>query len=667
MTTKKVSKTKKSQFKAAVTSKLNVNINRGRSHRPFFSPALPIIHKPSGWWVVLGVFIVVIALFIRVINLDLTPPSLYWEEVALGYDAYSIWQTGLDHHGHAWPIVAFESFGDWKPSWYFYATAPVVGWLGLNEWAVRLPSVMAGVLIVIGVGYLVKELLQNTPELTQRTGLSLSAWQIIAMALTAISPWAIQFSRAGFEANLATSKIVWGVVCFWWGIGIFSSLVWSQDRALVKNTWWASLCGLGWWLVAVVLLVSSMYTYHSARLVAPLLGIGLVWLAIVELYCAVQKQKMEQLGVEAKAIKSWVIGWGVVKKLWWPFLISGLVAIVLVAPLAQASFSTQTQQRLAETSIFTDLKIIEESNTLQALADNNFIARLIYHRYILFGRQVVSNWLSHFTVAFLVVTGDANLRHGTGFMGILYHIELLFLLVGLGTAFYYRRSHWVFLAWWLVVGVFPAAITKASPHALRILPTLPVFITLVSVGLVMCLSYFNELGQSLVRQFIPRAQKYVWPFLMLAVLAAYSVQVVMWWRYYSWVYPVVAASEWQYGYKDMVRQVQKLEASHKELPVFITREYGRPAMYYWFYTATDPRRVQLAEKVSKKDQGEFLEFENKYFVNSVNEINQAGIIAASPGQIKTLQQRLTIKDVVSIKDLQGKVVWQVGIANQHTQ
>ena len=104
------------------------------------------------------VFIISLSIFLRFYQLDKNPPSLYWEEVALGYDAYSIFKTGKDHHGNPWPLVAFESFGDWKPSLYFYATVPSIAVFGLNEWGVRFPSAFFGVLTVILTFLLVKEL-----------------------------------------------------------------------------------------------------------------------------------------------------------------------------------------------------------------------------------------------------------------------------------------------------------------------------------------------------------------------------------------------------------------------------------------------------------------------------------------------------------------------------
>ncbi|MCC6711150.1 MAG: hypothetical protein IT416_02235, partial [Candidatus Pacebacteria bacterium] len=95
------------------------------------------------------------------------------------------------------------------------------------------------------------------------------------------------------------------------------------------------------------------------------------------------------------------------------------------------------------------------------------------------------------------------------------------------------------------------------------------------------------------------------------------------------VYPKLYGHEWQVGYQQMVEAVTKLQRDNPDLPVYITRERGRPAMYYWFYTKTDPEEVQFANQVVKKDQAEFLEFKNIKFINTLNEVTKTPAITAN--------------------------------------
>ena len=84
--------------------------------------------------------VLVLASFLRLFCLG-GYPSLNADEAAIGYNAWSLIQTGKDEHGNSWPIH-FKSFGDFKPGGYFYIVLPFVKLLGLNEWAVRLPSAL---------------------------------------------------------------------------------------------------------------------------------------------------------------------------------------------------------------------------------------------------------------------------------------------------------------------------------------------------------------------------------------------------------------------------------------------------------------------------------------------------------------------------------------------
>ena len=197
------------------------------------------INKKSKPVILVLVLILILAFRLRFYNLGSNPPSPYWEEAAIGYDAYSILKTGKDFHGNSWPLIAFESFGDYKPSFYFYATVPSIAIFGLNTFAVRFPSLFFGSLTILLIYLLVKQFFKNS---TVALGSAL---------FLAISPWHIQFSRAGFEANLGLFLVVLGAWLFLKGI---------------KKKIWLFPAVLSWAL--------SLYTYHANRIFIPLLGLA---------------------------------------------------------------------------------------------------------------------------------------------------------------------------------------------------------------------------------------------------------------------------------------------------------------------------------------------------------------------------------------------------------
>ena len=98
--------------------------------------------------------IILISIFLRFYKLGVNPPSLTWDEASLGYNAYSILKTGADEYGNKFPI-SIRSFDDYKPPLYVYLAVPSIGIFGLNEFAVRLPSAIIGILSVIAIYFIV--------------------------------------------------------------------------------------------------------------------------------------------------------------------------------------------------------------------------------------------------------------------------------------------------------------------------------------------------------------------------------------------------------------------------------------------------------------------------------------------------------------------------------
>lgn len=548
---------------------------------------------------VCGIFVA--ALFFRAYQITKIPLSPYWEEVALGYDAYSILKTGKDHHGQPWPIVAFESFGDWKPTGYFYAVVPFIQFFGLNVLAVRLPSVISGLAIVLGMGALAFIVSESLTPIHRKT------ISLIAMAITAISPWALLFSRGGWEVNLATALMLWGAI-----LGLLS----HQN----KQPTWKNIALL---TTSAFLLVLSMYTYHAARLTAPFLGAGIGLLYFFGTHSTRVTQRLLYL------------------------VIVGLLALFLLTPLLLSLGSKQTQQRFAETSILADLSLIEESNNLKAAAGNTFIARLIYHRYLLFAREIAVSYVAHFRSDFLFTAGDTNPRHSVRFFGQLYHIEAIFLL--LGTYYFFKKwtRYHAFLLLWLLIGIIPAALTNASPHALRILPTLPVWLILITNGI-------YQLGHNSYS----KNQKYLFPLFISLLFGVYLLEFASFWRYYTKVYPIAYANEWQYGYEQLVDNLAARQAHYDQ--VYVTQNYGRPTMYYWFYTQTDPMSVQANQSSARTDQGEIITYEKLRFVYSVKEVESAPALVASTHEgLLYLTDRYRIHVFEKIYNPSGELLWVI--------
>jgi hypothetical protein len=177
-------------------------------------------------------------------------------------------------------------------------------------------------------------------------------------------------------------------------------------------------------------------------------------------------------------------------------------------------------------------------------------------------------------------------------VGGLYLIQLPLLLLGLAYLFTNQRKTFWLLLTWLLLAPIPAGFTKATPHALRSLPMLVPLAIISAAGL---------------SQLIAKNKKVLT--ILFSLLLVF--ELVRYLSVYHFNYPRLYSDHWQYGYQEMVNFVADRQDQYDH--IYITRQLGRPSIYYWFYTQTDPRQVQAVNHQVKKDQAEYLEFDKFIF------------------------------------------------------
>lgn len=366
--------------------------------------------------------IIVVAAVLRLWQIGEVPASPDWDEAALGYNAYSILKTGRDEYGTWFPVV-LRSFDDYKPPLYMYLAIPSIAIFGLETWAVRLPSAIAGVLAVLGTYFLVKELFKS------------EHLALIASFLLALSPWHIQFSRVAFEANIGVTINIWGVYLFLKGI--------KENRFLYLS---AFLFGLG------------LYAYHSERIFLPLLILLLGILFRKELL----KRRREVLIA---------VGIGLVTAA--PFIITFLDPATLSRLRGTSSFADQTP--LLSRSVAKLKEDQQSGNPWGTVFDN---------RRVVWANTFFEGYLSHYSLRWLFLTGD-NPRHHAPDMGLLYLVELPFVLWGFYSLVisWKEKSSKLALSWFLIAPI-AAAPTTGLPHAIRTLVFLPTFQIMTALGII---------------------------------------------------------------------------------------------------------------------------------------------------------------------------------------
>ncbi len=357
------------------------------------------------------IIILLMAAALRLVALDKYPAGLNADEAALGYNAYSLIQTGHDEHGAAWPLV-FRSFDDYKPPLYFYLVLPFVKVLGLNVWSVRLPSAFLGIGGVFLIYLLANALFKPKTKNFVTPG-------HLAAFLLSISPWHLHFSRGGWEANVASVFLLLGIYALWK----------SQS-----NSRWYFLAGLS--------LVASLYAYHSMRIIVPLIGLFFILQGGKDLF---------------KPIKTHG---------WVPALI---VSIILLIPLGLQMISKEGQSRFSGVSIFADSGPYWEA--LELRRENPYpdsvVTKTIFNPKVTYSLRLFKNYLSHFSPRFLFITGDEIARSkvpGSGQSPI-----VLAPFAALGVLFLLRRfrTEHKLILFWLLISPLAASLTFQSPHALR--------------------------------------------------------------------------------------------------------------------------------------------------------------------------------------------------------
>jgi 4-amino-4-deoxy-L-arabinose transferase-like glycosyltransferase len=464
-------------------------------------------------YIFLFTLILLVGIFFRFYKLGEIPNSLNWDEVSWGYNAYSILKTGMDEHGVVFPF-SFQAFGDYKQPVYVYLASLSVRFFGLNAFAVRFPSALLGSLTIPLVFFFVYEIFYRE-SYRKKVGL-------LVMLFFAISPWSIQFSRVAYEANVGLFFVTMGAALFVLGLV-------SKKKIYL-------------YLSAVPLVISG-YTYHSEKIFTPLLVLGL----LVYAYFSFKVSKKTLFVISLL------------------FLLGSMFWIVDPRTTARGRsvtfLSNQTQ-------------ILQGSTEKLALdiSHNDKLGMFLDNRRFAYVNKYLQNYLSHFDLNYLFVSGDDARHHAYG-MGILYLISLPIIIIGLIKID--KKKYWLLFFWFFLA---PTASSFAidAPNSSRSLIFLPTWQIFEALGLYAILSYKNNYKWNLFKSLVI--------FLLLINVA-----------YYSFNYFIHTNSEylkyWQFGYKEAIDYTSNYTYANKK--VFFANDIEQGYIFYLFYNQYDPQKYIL--------------------------------------------------------------------------
>ncbi len=481
--------------------------------------------------------IFIVAFLFRFIGLSTNPPALTWDEASWGYNAYTLGIDGKDEFGRFLPLTNLESFGDFKPPVYAYLSVIPVKIFGLNEFSTRFTSAFLGVGSVVLTFFLTKSIFHTLPK---RKKIELG---LIASLILAISPWHIMLSRGAFEANVATFFIILGILLF------TESL---KRRFLLP--------------LSVLAFVISMYTFNTARIVAPIVLVALTLFNLKSLLISKRNE----------------------------LIISVILGAVVFLPLFLFLMTPQAKLRYNEVNIFTDGAVVTRSNQ-EIQNDNNALwSKILHNRRIGYTQEYLKHYFDNLSPNFLFVTGDGNPKFSIQSVGQLYLFEIPLVIAGLLFIFRKREGHWWVVPFLLFVGILPAATARETPHALRIETILPTFQILSAIGAFYLLEKILSIRHKI--KGIKLGFFVIIPFLLIAIF-----NVVYFSHNYFVHYPKEFSGEWQYGYKEAIAYVKSVESEYER--IVFTEDLGRPYIYALFYEKYDPLKFRQEAIIEREALG----------------------------------------------------------------
>lgn len=388
---------------------------------------------------ILIILIIFFSFFFRIKWLNISPPSVTFDEAALGYNAYSILKTGKDEHGFFLPI-SLASFNDYKPACYAYLSIPFIKLFGLNQFSTRAVSAIAGTFTLIftfiaGYYFFSKNIKMG----------------LLTLIVASLQPWGLHFSRTAFESNLAA--------CFFTG-GV--AMIFADKNKLTR-------------ILSVILFALSLYSYHSPRLTAP---VFLFFLILLTNY-------QETIFKPALFLKSLLTQ----KTIYHFFPLLSLLILTLPIWLSTADGLILT--RLRQEGALQRLYPFAPPELVNENIWTTFPANPIYY----LSGQIVGHFFAYFSPINLgnrVFHWVRNSPQNIPSFSMIGWAESLIFIIGIiylltKTS---EKRHQILLLW-IISGTLPAIATWQWFHPLRTLNIFPAITLVIVIGLTKIYEFLN--------------------------------------------------------------------------------------------------------------------------------------------------------------------------------
>ncbi len=212
-----------------------------------------------------------LSLILRIYKIDQIYTTLNRDEAALGYNAYLLKTAGVDEWGV--PMAAtLQSFGDWKLIGYPLMLMGLYQFLSLSDLTVRLPSILAGTLLIPATFWLAYNLTKNQKK------------SLLVAGFTATTPIFFFYSRLAYEANVALTLTVLAICLLFFRQS--STSQWYKDLLAAGGLLYGALTYNTPIFLIPILVVVLIISIGLGRLrlwLRPTLVLFLAWLVAIVL------------------------------------------------------------------------------------------------------------------------------------------------------------------------------------------------------------------------------------------------------------------------------------------------------------------------------------------------------------------------------------------------
>lgn len=434
--------------------------------------------------------------------------------------------------------LLFRAFDDYKAPIPVYLLVPFLHIFGLNPFAVRLPVVLFSIITIYFLYLLVKKLLNEKIA-------------IIAALLLTISPWHMHLSRGYFETTIALAFFIAALYFF----------ISGKNKPI--NLY-----------ISAILFNATLYSYLTPRIMLLFFIPFLFWWG------------KEWIYDNKRAVLCFFI-----------------ILFGLALPLIKSSFFDGGSARIGKLTQARNEKIkIAIIGARNSSKSYDLVKKVLHNKGVYWLREMINDYVEHFSPQFLFLYGDSSLRYGLGNRGMLYLIELPFLLIGLYHLFTRHRSIFYLLIGWLLIAPIPSAIV-GKPFAVRSLVLLPVLLIGVSVGLV-------SIWEKYKRHKVIKPLLFLIPIIFIVSLSCYLVR-------YHLEYPDYAATWWGWENKAAIDVAVKDQDQYEH--IFLSNYYTGVDLAFAFYTKQDPLSFRKAKEnvVMFADNRGQIQF-NKFYIGSLD-------------------------------------------------